>query len=394
MPVDHSARHGPVHNVEQDPHVEHHAMLCCSEFRPKSEFVSLSPRGALDWLNENGLLHADAASIAGVTITRHSSRNESYLVQLPSGDGYFFKSASSIRQSASIRHEAGVYEALIDMTGSTALIPDLVHFDQDRSLLVLRAIQDLGPLDPLALSTRRAIAGRAGQFGRALAHFHSLPVKGNLPVAPLPSAYSIILPPLYMRPMMSPANLELARLIQNDVLLSKHIVRASETWSPTTVMHGDLKWANCLRADSTGRHLDGQIKLVDLESSGRGDPTWDVGCVIAAYLRSWIISISSVLPAAEKRGGVRVPLSLGDLQLALQSFWRAYVRSYSPGANTSAASLDRAVHQAVCRLVWSVFEISTGRDRLSERALVTLQLAHNLVARPEEGLRNLLGLSA
>ena len=355
---------------------------------------SPSPNGALAWVCANGLVPQTDLARPDVVITRYSSLNESYLIRLPSGDGYFLKSPSNPSRSATIRHEAGIYRLLSSTSGTGRFVPDLVHFDEQRTVLVLKAIPDAASLDPLAISTRRAISRSARHLARTLAFLHGLSDCKILPDAPLPSAYDVVLPTWDMRSFMSPANLELARLVQRDRVLNDRISRTRDSWNPSTWIHGELKWPNCLLTMSTDRGGGGDVKLVDLERSGRGDPHWDLGCIIAAFLGSWLTSISSVTLPQTHTGRPRVPLSLLDVQVAMRSFWHAYVKDMSIATNLRSSMLENALNHAVCRMVWSIFEACAGREALPERAMVTLQLAHNLAARPYEGVRDVLGLGS
>jgi len=51
---------------------------------------------------------------------------------------------------------------------------------------------------------------------------------------------------------------------------------ARREWRATALVHGDIRWANCLVARS-----DGRIRIVDWELGCIGDPAWDVGSALA-----------------------------------------------------------------------------------------------------------------
>ncbi|MFR9769326.1 phosphotransferase family protein [Nocardia sp. SC052] len=365
-----------------------------TDARLNSGLRPLSPNDALAWVRANGLVsHIDSAR-PEVVITRYSSLNESYLIQLPSGDGYFLKSPSSLSRSASIRHEAEIYRLLASTSETDRFVPDLVRFDEQRTVLALKAIPDAVSMDPIAISTRRLISRSARHLARTLTFLHGLSVCQTLPDAPLPPAYGIVLPTREMHAYMSPANLALARLVQRDRVLNDLISRTRDSWDPSTWIHGDLKWPNCLLAMSAERGAGSGVTLVDFEHSGRGDQHWDLGCIIAAFLGSWVTSISSVTLPRTHTGIPCVPLSLPDVQTAMRSFWHAYVKDMSLAAELRSSVLEYALNHAICRMVWSIFEACTGRDALPEQAMVTLQLAHNLAARPYEGVRDVLGLAS
>ena len=137
----------------------------------------------------------------------------------------------------------------------------------------------------------------------------------------------------------------------------------------------------------------GSLRLIDYESAGLGDPAWDLGCVIASYLHSWLWSMPDPGTATAEGLVARAALSEQDLREAAGAFWHAYLRRRAYGAGEAAALLGAAVRYAVARLLWIAFEAGAAWGEPSPRTMLALQLAHNLARRPMEGAGRLLGLS-
>jgi len=187
---------------------------------------------------------------------------------------------------------------------------------------------------------------------------------------------------------MSPANLQLVRLLQQDEVLCDSIVASRQSWHATALIHGELKPPHCLVTRPSARGGPTGLTLVDFENAGLGEPGWDVGCVVAAFLGRWVMSISSAAPSHSRVPAARAPVPLPHVQAGIRAFWHAYATQMG----LTIGHLERALPHAISRMVWSVFESCTGRNVLPEQALVTLQLAHNLGARPRDGIRYVLGL--
>jgi Phosphotransferase enzyme family len=350
----------------------------------------LSPGHLLARIADYGL--TPQGGLRDVVLTIHSSRNPSYVVQFASGDAYFVKHPSSLEQSATIHHEASVYLSLSNAEAFRRVAPQLFHYDPSLPLLVLRAIPDAEPSDPLLITSRRSVVRAAHRLGHALALLHDLPhTPGDVSALP-PPPFFLDLPPLSLRAHLSNATAELVRAVQNDAVLAAVIVRCRDSWRRTGWIHGELKWPHCLLVRSSGRGVSEPVRLVDYEFAGVGDSSWDVGCVIAAYLSSWLSSMPSPTTATAESLVSRSALSLHDLHQALATFWRVYAKRRGLSTSERMGVLQSAVQHAVARLLWTVFESCAARDALPPRSLITLQLAHNLAERPYEGLKHLLGL--
>ncbi|MGI8331650.1 phosphotransferase family protein [Actinomadura scrupuli] len=351
---------------------------------------SRSPRRVLTCLADYGLISLPDLSLRDVVLTTYSSRNPSCLVRFGSGEAYFLKHPSSSEHAVTIRREASIYAALSESADFRRLAPRLVRYDPDLPLLVLQAFAGARSSDPLLISSRSSLLRTARRLGRALALLHALPHAG-VPPALTPSAYFLDLPPLGVRAHLSTATTGLVRSVQHDAALTEVIVRRREGWHPTAVIHGELKWPHCLLIPPSD-DTPGSVRLVDYEFAGAGDPTWDLGCVIAAYLASWLSSMPAPVNAPAEMLLARSALSANDLQQALGAFWRAYVTRRRLPAGDRTAVLEAAVQNAVVRLLWIIFETCVAREALTDRSVLMLQLAHNLAERPHEGVRHLLGL--
>jgi hypothetical protein len=74
-----------------------------------------------------------------------------------------------------------------------------------------------------------------------------------------------------------PPALDLASTVVTSVV-AEVLGSRGDAWRSTHLMHGDLRWANCL-VDGAGG-----VVLVDWEYAGLGDPAWDLACALAEYL--------------------------------------------------------------------------------------------------------------
>ncbi|MFY1692728.1 phosphotransferase family protein [Plantactinospora sp. WMMB782] len=324
-------------------------------------------------------------------MTSRSSRSPSHIVEAGPDRRYFLKHPTSHEQQATIRHEARVYQALSHRAGFRDIGPRLIRHEPDLPLLVLEAIQPSRPSDPVRITSRRTIARLGRRLGRVLAALHELPPAADDPRAPLPPALRLDAPPVALREYLGAATTRLVRSVQQDATLCATLAGCRESWRRTTWIHGEVKWPHVVLPATTG-HAVARPVLVDYESAGLGDASWDIGCVLAAYLGSWLGSMPDPSTGTAETMVSRSALSVPELQEALAAFWRGYTTGRRLPAAECRSALDRAVRFAVVRLLWSIFEASVGSETLDPRCVMALQLAHNLSRRPYEGVRHLLGI--
>jgi hypothetical protein len=151
--------------------------------------------------------------------------------------------------------------------------------------------------------------------------------------------------------------------------------------------HGDLRWENCLAVAPRGSRRRTRVLLVDWEFAGRGAAGFDVGTVIAEYLRSWVGSIPIVAPDDPGRLAGRASHPLSRMRPAMAALWSAYGL-----ANPRRPPLRRVVELAAVRLLQIAVERTQGLARPSAHVVTLVQLADNMLRRPEDAAQRLLGL--
>ncbi|MET7685772.1 aminoglycoside phosphotransferase family protein [Streptomyces sp. NPDC005423] len=350
-----------------------------------------SPRRILAHLADTGLMPSGVRSAADIVVTKCTSRNSGYLVEWVGGEAWFLKFPQSLEQAMTARHEAAVYRAL-SATDFHQLTPRLIHYEPSPMLLVLQGFPHTDPSDPLLISSRRSLVRAGRLLGRTLALLHDLPHGDDDPPALPPPSLRMDLPPLGLRAHLGGAASELIRLVQQDAALTGSLARCRDNWGRNGWTHGEIKWPHCLLCRAADEDTVSLVRLVDYEFAGVGDPAWDIGCVFTSYLGSWLASMPSPTAATAESMVCRSALSTRDVQEAVTALWRVYARQRGLCNDERWAVLEAALSYTVAGLLWRVLESCVTQSDLPPRAVLALQLAHNLAHRPREGARHLLGL--
>ncbi len=337
----------------------------------------LSPRELAVHLESRGLLSPADVVSRGVRIADQSRRNRNFRVRVGRG-GYFIK--QSRPSDTMLDVEAEIYRCVRGLP-LAQLLPLFRDFDRRRRVLVLQLAggKDLG-----ALLLRRGRMSRslAANIGHAVATIHESSPAARLP-ALKPWILSLPCPPAHLMRDISSANVELLRIVQRSKSLSRELTALESSWSDASLIHHDLRFANCLVEKQ-------RIRIVDWELAGWGDPSWDLGCVFAEFLSFWIASMPFVPGLAPSQLARRARVPLQRLRPAIASVWRSYESARSrPGPR---GFLTRSVRFAGARLIQTAYEHLERSSDLTPQAVALLQVSANMVTRPADAATTLLGI--
>ena len=133
------------------------------------------------------------------------------------------------------------------------------------------------------------------------------------------------------------------------------------------------------RVPAPGSRRRTRVLLVDWELAGRGAAGFDVGTVLAEYLRCWVGSIPIVEPGDPGRLVARARHPLRRMQPAIHAFWSAYGL-----ANPQRPTLRRVIELAAVRLLQTAVERAQGLVTPSAHVVTLVQLADNMLRHPDD----------
>jgi aminoglycoside phosphotransferase (APT) family kinase protein len=253
----------------------------------------------------------------------------------------------------------------------------------------VREAQDLRSLH---LSEGSFSAGPAAILGSALGELHRsthAPVSAPAPMA-APWVLWVHRPDARVFRDVSSAALELIRVLQGADGFAETLDHVRDRWRQESLIHGDVKWDNCLVSllEDGGEEL----RLIDWESAALGDPCWDIGSALSHYLSFWLFSIPITGSEPPERFPELAGFPLDGMKPALAACWISYADARGLDGQSSADELLRTVELAGARLVQTAFESAQMMQQLTSAVVLHLQLALNILQRPEEAATRLLGL--
>jgi thiamine kinase-like enzyme len=362
----------------------------------------LTPREAIRYLEGLGLLDAEAIVDGYIQIADVSRRNCNYRIVVDGGPSYFLKQASHSDKVASLTNEAAIYQLIganfTAKKSNARYMPGLVAHDVNENILILEHIQRCRDLREHHSRIRRLSPSLAARMGKALATLHRYDyntidvTKGGIrPVEP-PGVLSLHRPtPITLR-SLSGTNIHVVAILQQFPSFGHELDRLRDEWSTEALIHCDIKWDNWLIL-ARGHDAGGSgLKIVDWELAGIGDPCWDIGSVLTDHLGFWLDSIpaSGETPTGALSGSARYPME--GMQASVRSFWRSYVRHTDVSSTHSDEWILRATRYAAAQLVLATLARLESAMQMNRRAVFHLQLAQNILQRPDEALVSVLGI--
>jgi hypothetical protein len=357
----------------------------------------LDALGIVRYLSDRGLLQLAEVIDGEVQLVDASRRNRSTHVLRTRGPSYVVKQGIGHERITTIAHEADAYAYLASMNDRelAAVVPALVDYDPATCILICEYI-------PRSISLERHHAKRgcySTSTARRLAHsllavHRATALAGTSSRSRFETAgmaawtlRSLHRPSANMLHGLSNGATLAIRMLQSTPDFTELLDEMTRQWTPCCLIHGDMRFDNCLIAPAgTAR---ARIVIVDWELALWGDPSYDIGTVLAGYLASWVLScpINGEAPLELLLGLGRYRLS--DMQRAAGAFWSTY-RDGSPLTTDDGLSLERAMRFAAVGLLQFMFEELQASTELTARAVCLAQLARNLLERPAAAAEHFL----
>jgi Ser/Thr protein kinase RdoA (MazF antagonist) len=350
------------------------------------DFV-LAQSEIVHYLLSLGLVKPGAVVDGDLAVVDASRRNCVFLVTTAGGPTFVIKQARP-ETTATLAHEAAMLRALAG--GDLAdRVPTVVHHDPGAARLVLRTPGGARDWNEHHAAGRFS-PGAARTLGRALAALHRLPADG---VGTLPPGIdrmwglSLPEPPRALLLGLSAGALDLLARVQANRAFCGRLDELRAAHLDDALVHGDLRWDNCLAVARAGSQRRTRLLLVDWELAGHGAAGFDVGTILAEYLRVWVGSIPIVDPADPGRLLPWAGHPLWRMRPAVQALWAAYCL-----ANPGHPTLRRLIELTAVCLLQAAVEQAQGLDAPPAHVMTLVQLADNLLRAPEAAAQNLLGL--
>lgn len=280
-----------------------------------------------------------------------------------------------------------------DFRALEPFIPELCDFDQDRQALTTRFISGGEDLFEHLRRAGKISTQIAGELGRCFGKFHCesderLLNSPHCSVFPKQIPWILSSERRNSHPFkeLSPATSQLFDQVESTRLPAA-LDELRNEWRVSTLMHGDMRLENCILVQSSTDAPE--LKIVDWELADLGDPCWDVGSIVQAFLATHIISIPPFEGELDLNALLMHP-SLTSLQPTIRSFWQSYTGELRNLKERNGILFQRCLRYGAARMVQSAYEFMQFTPHLSRNALHLLEVSSDILTKPTSAAEQLL----
>lgn len=365
----------------------------------------LSTRTLTPYLLDRGLVAPAEVVDGDLLIADMTRRNRNFRVRRGAGrPGLFVKQPRDWEpySADTLRREATCYLLARDDADFAALgelLPRFVDYDTHSSVLALELLpsdESMGDYHRRLGTFPTEIAERVGTMLGSYHRHAGNRTRDAGRDAAFPRGIPWILHVVHHNPAhvgsVSGGNQELVRILTRYPEYAQALDAIRDGWRRDALIHGDLKWENCMVLPP---EMDGDppgMRIIDWEMADFGDPCWDVGSIFQAYLCFWILSIQAADTAPPERLPSLAQVPLERMQPAMRTFWHAYARTLGADEAEAADRLRRSALYTAARMIQTAWEHTAFVPQVNANILCIMQVAMNILLRPHEAVRTLLGI--
>lgn len=356
------------------------------------------------YLLQRGFLSFDSVVDGDLQVVEAPRRNRNYKLFRQNHPGVFVKQVQQwdVQAIATVQREAGCYSlvrSLPEFAALSRLLPKFCAYDPVRHVLVLELLSGHETLVEHHQRLGRFPVEIANVLAEALGSYHR-ETRGKLASVPQAAIFPRMVPWCLSMHLQQPewfqslsaANSQLLQIIKKYDQFATALDALRAQWNYESLVHGDIKWDNCLVKLGDGSGGKPVIKVVDWELADLGDALWDVAAILQSYLSYWILSMPVWPGATPEQMIARAPWPLEMLQAPMNAFWNTYREVADIPLPERKKQLMRTIAYGAARMIQTAYEALSFSTQVNPSALYLLQVSMNILLSPEEGAAELFGI--
>jgi len=364
----------------------------------------LNSDNVVHYLLQRGFLSFESVVDGDLMVLEAPRRNRNFKVTQQRQKGLFVKQVLEWdpQAIATIQREAWCYslaKTAPELATLGAMLPEFRSYDPQRHVLVLELLSGFESLAEYHQKLGKFPVEVAVALAEALGTYHreTIDKLDHLPQASIfpkvaPWVLSIHLQQPAWFHSLSAANSQLLGIVKKYDEFAAVLDRLRNGWTFRSLVHGDIKWDNCLIQSSIAPNGKPLLRVIDWELADLGDALWDVGAILQSYLSYWILSMPTWPNARPEELIAKAPYKLEVLQKAIRAFWNRYKEVAEIPSERRKESLAQSIAYGAARMIQTAYEALTFATQMNANALYLLQVSMNILLNTDEATRELFGI--
>lgn len=379
----------------------------------------LSSQNVLTYLNEKGLCEAQEQDLS--QIKEKSSKNFNLLVSFSNDRHLLIKQELRDQEGKtkkSFLDEWGIHQLLqfSELSPIRLLISEAIHFDPEYSIIVYNYLDDYCDLTDFYDKEQIFPTAIATTIGANLATIHRSTIDNQ--------EYKNFLAQSWEKQQIDriPNLLRKLERIEPEVFgsvcldgiqffvlyqlyesLGSAIAILNAAFQPCCLTHNDLKLDNILLHKDFSRYQAepsndisriSDVRIIDWEHSRWGDPAFDLGMIIASYLKIWLSSlvINTDIDVETSLASAITPLE--QVQPSIFALTKAYFQHFPEILQRRPDFLTRVMQFTGIGLINRIQAKLEYQEAFDNTGICMLQVAKTLLCRPEQSISVVFGTTA
>lgn len=358
------------------------------------------------YLLHKGLITPESVVDGDFTLAEAGRRNRNFKVLRRKEPGLFLKQIKTTEPQAimTLQREADFYRHVHTDSKYAAirrLIPEFVHYEPSRYALTLKLTVDAESMNEQHLREQAFPESTARLLGAALATVHSHGAAFlNDPLARSVFPYQVPWPLTLDQTGFAaldnfgPIGSQVAAAMRQLGTLQPRLSALRSEWQYDSLIHGDMKWDNCLvkRPTPGGSGQSPDLTIVDWELADIGDGAWDVATIFKEYIVATIVNASAREAATAQNLPGPAAQTIEALRPSIRAFWQAYASGRNLSGPTARMYLERAVKLTAGRMVIAVLEYVYAAPQFNTLGMKMLQTSLALLEAPQMAAVQMIGI--
>jgi len=375
--------------------------------------LPLSSQNVIQYLQGTGLCSLEEGISVNSELPGSSKKNFNLLVNLGNNRQLLVKQEYRQENEGNL-HEffnEWLFHQLLrqfPVLGNIAAIASLVvHYDEENSILVRNYLSEYLELNNCYQTSHNFPTEIAAAIGTTIAALHRATFQRReyrdfMATAPEGQYRYNFYNPAQGIESLTPdifgtvpkSALQFYTYYQRYESLESAIADLACEWKPCCLTHNDLKLNNILLHSRWDKLDNCLVRLIDWEACAWGDPAFDLGTLIASYLRIWLSSlvVDSMLELEESLQLALIPLEA--IQPSLLTLIQAYLNTFPAILEHRPDFVERVTQFAGLGLIHQIQETIKYQQHFDNTDMCALQVAQNLLTMPDKSVQTVFGVTA